>query len=371
MSYYSRIITIVVIIISIIIPTTYAQDSTDRAIIAEHPLISTRVKNIVDSQDKLWNKRSITFVQNNISLLQRDLNEKYEWEMIITENPQTEQESLSQAMDVLARYLCLHRQAVLQNYSEKNYYKTISHNDMEITQGVCYRNTTLLNQEWIRYYTIPEVGTLQTIPLSLLKDLGYSTTNIEHYMQSDDIELTSSSDQFFFEWSSNKEIIPLLNLTPQEKNNPWNRKFDQLKIVAYTETINYPFVDGNIMIAIFAKKGDHLIKITTPYGKLYHEMLSTVMNMTQELFVHSIHENLRDSILLSQYYDLSYDKVLQDQGLIQDRVTKNLVHYYLSQLRQYDEQPQEFVKMIPWLINKDMLFYLKLQSTLEDLEAFL
>ena len=369
MNYYCKII--IIVFLSIIIPHTYAQDSADRMIISEHPLISTRVKKIVDSEDKLWNKRSITFVQNNLSLLQKDLIEKYEGEMIVTDNPQTEQENISQAMDVLARYLCLHRQSVLQNYSEKDYYKVSSSEDMEISQGVCYRNTTLLYQEGIRYYTLPEVGTLQTIPLSLLKDLGYSTTNLEKYMQSSEIEFTSSSDQFFFEGSSNKEIIPLLNLTPKEKNNIWNRKFDQVKIVAYVETTEYPFVDGNVMVAIFAKKWDHFIKITTPYGKLHHDLLSNVMKMTQKLFVYSIHENLRDSVLLSNYYDSAYMSVTTTEWITSTPILKNLVHYYLSALWQYDEQPEEFVKMLPGAIDKDLNFQIKIQSALEDLEAFL
>ena len=75
-------------------------------------------------------------------------------------------------------------------------------------------------------------------------------------------------------------------------------RFDDVKIIAYAETSTYPFIDGNVMIAIYALDDGHIIKITTPYGKLRYELLETVMNMTQQLFVYSIHENMRESILL-------------------------------------------------------------------------
>ena len=52
MNYYFKIVVIVIVFISIVIPTSYAQDSTDRALIASHPLISTRVKNIVENSNE-------------------------------------------------------------------------------------------------------------------------------------------------------------------------------------------------------------------------------------------------------------------------------------------------------------------------------
>lgn len=372
MNYYFKVVVIVIVFISIVIPTSYAQDSTDRALIASHPLISTRVKNIVEnSNEKLWNKRNILYVQNNITLLQQDLTKDYKWEMIITDNPQNNQESISQAMDVLARYLCLHRQTILDSFQDKKYYKPSFDGDtVEVTQGACYRNNTLLRQEGIRYYTLPGKGTLQTIPLSLLKDLGYSIQNLENYIDSDDITLISS-DSFFFEGFANKDIIPLLNLTHTEGAKKWKRRFDAVKIVAYVESNNYPFVDGNVMIAIFAKKGDNLIKITTPYGQLQHELLQNIMTMTQGMFVYSVQEDIKDSIILSKYYDTIYATIAKDNNISQSTVIKNLVHYYLSALWQYDEQPAEFAKMLPWLLEKDLAFQMKLQSALADLEAFL
>lgn len=125
------------------------------------------------------------------------------------------------------------------------------------------------------------------------------------------------------------------------------------------------------MIAILAKKGDNLIKITTPYGQLHHELLQNVMVMVQQMFEYSIHEDLKDSLLLSKYYDDVYTTFARENGINQNSIIKNLVHYYLSALWQYDEQPTEFAKMIPSLIEKDILFQIKLQSALADLEAFL
>lgn len=293
--------------------------------------------------------------------------------MVITDNPQTKQEQISQAMDVLARYLCLHRQTVLDNFPQKKYYTpriAIKDQSVEMNQGACYRNNTLLRQEGIRYYTLPGVGTLQTAPLSLLRDLGYVTNNLEQYIVSEDITLTSS-DSFFLESFSNKEIIPILDLTHTEGAKVWKRKFDTVKIVAYLESSQYPFVDGAVMLAVFALKGDNVIKITIPYGEIQHDLLANVMAIVKEMFVASIDMEVRDEVLTAKYFDAVYADALAHLSLTDTKLLKNIVHYYLSALWQYDESPEEFAKMIPSLIDKDLMLHIKLQSVLADLEAFL
>ena len=334
-------------------------------------MVGEKIKKIIESNRPLWDKKSIITIQSNISYLQKELLEKYKGDMVITENPQTEQELLSQAMDVLARYLCLQRKDVVDNYDKKFYIPSLKSDNISMVQWVCYRNYTLLNQEWIHYYTIPDVGTLQTAPIVLLQNLGYSRHNIENYITSEDLSFDSST-AFFFEWSSTTEIIPLINLTSTESAKKWKRKFDQVKIFAYAETSNYPFIDGDIMVAILAKKWDHFIKITTPYGKFHHDFLEKVMKITQSLFTYSIHEDKRDTIVLSTYYDNAYNKVVSELELsTADIMMKNIVHYYLWALWQYDDQPQKFAQMIWPLIDKDILFQLKLESALADLEVFL
>ena len=351
--------------------SVYAQDSRDVTIMQQNPMISEKIRGVLESKKPLWDKKNIITIQNNISTLQKDLLEKYNGDMVITESPQTEQEIMSQAMDVLSRYLCLHRKNVLDNY-KKNFYKpSLKFGTSNMVQGVCYRNNTLLNQEGIQYYTIPDIGTLQTTPISLLKDLWYSTQNIENYLQSNDLSFDSSS-AFFFESSSSTEIVPLIDLTSTESAKIWKRKFDQVKIIAYAETSNYPFVNGDIMVAILARKWDHFVKITTPYGKFHNDILEKVMTITQAMFTYSIHEDKRDAILLSKYYNNSYDYILSSLELNDDnKMMKNIVHYYLSALWQYDDQPQKFVDKVKNLVDKDILFQFRLESALADLEAFL
>lgn len=337
----------------------------------ENPMVSEKIKWVLDSKKPLGDKKNIITIQNNISVLQKDLLEKYNGDMVITETPETEQEVMSQAMDVLARYLCLHRKNVIDNYQQKFYKPSLRAENIDMMQGVCYRNNTLLNQEWIHYYTIPNVGTLQTAPISLLQDLWYSTKNIEQYLQSEELSFDSSSS-FFFESSSSTEIIPLIDLTSTQSAKIWKRKFDQVKIIAYAETSTYPFVNGDIMVAVLARKWDHFVKITTPYGKFHNEILEKVMMITQAMFTYSIHEDKRDAILLSKYYNNAYDHTLASLELSNDnRMMKNIVHYYLSALWQYDDQPQKFVDKIKNLINKDLLFQFRLESALADLETFL
>lgn len=53
MMYFSRSSIIVAVTSIGLFSTVFAQDSTDRAVISSHPLISQRVKNIVDSNEKL------------------------------------------------------------------------------------------------------------------------------------------------------------------------------------------------------------------------------------------------------------------------------------------------------------------------------
>lgn len=370
MNYFSKCSATLFLIGTLFVVPLFAQDSTTRSLLMQNPMVSDKVKNLLTNGEKLWNKKSIMLIQSNIADIQARLLEEYKGDMVFVDTPQTSQEIMSQAVDMLSRYACIHKHTVLEDYGDDFYIPPSSSDTMVSVKWACYRNNVLLRQEGIRYYTLPDIGTLQTAPLSLLKDLGYSTKNLEEYIKSDDLQW-SQSDMFFLEGASNKEIVPLMNLTDTAAAKEWKREFDDVKIIAYAETSTYPFIDGNVMIAIYALDDGHIIKITTPYGKLRYELLETVMNMTQQLFVYSIHENMRESILLWKHYDTAYEKISDEHGYPQDNVMKNLVHYYLSALWQYDEQPQEFAKMIPSFVDKDLSFHLKVQSSLEALEAFL
>lgn len=126
-------------------------------------------------------------IQSNIAEIQSGLLEEYKGDMVFVDTPQTPQEVMSQAVDMLARYICIHKHTVLEEYGDDFYVPDSDADDMVSVQGAYYRNNTLLRQEGIRYYTLPDIGTLQTAPLSLLKDLGYSTKNLEEYIKSDDL----------------------------------------------------------------------------------------------------------------------------------------------------------------------------------------
>lgn len=229
----------------------------------------------------------------------------------------------------------------------------------------------LLNQEGIRYYTLPEQGTLQTIPLSLLTKLGYSTTKLEEYINSPTLDIDDPA-MVYFEGTSNKMMIPVMDLTSLPAAKAWKRAFDQVKIIAYLESSQYPFTDNHIMIAIFAIDGDNLIKITTPYGRLSHDLFGNVMTMVQSLFVYSVQEGINDMIVSSQHFDRTYTSLASQHGIISTPIIKNLTHYYLSLLWQYDDQPQQFIKlMISTLLQRDVVLQRQLEYALSELQVFL
>ncbi len=351
---------------------TLATLSIDYSFLKNSPQVEEWVKKILDWDSTHVDQSILWTISKTVGQSQQRLINEFDWEVILTTTPSNEHEELSKLVDSLSQYLCEKKQVVIGQFDQEEYYTPTLPKDIIVWTGECYNDGRMLHQEWIRYYTLPGIGTMQVMPLSLIKSLWYKTSDIERYLKRDGIAYERASDQFFFDWITGDEIIPLLNLTSSlQHKKTWNRSFDQFKVVAYSTTNNYPFMNSDIMVSVFAKKWDNLIKITTPYGKYYHNTLDTVVSSVKKVFIYSIEKDLRESILAFSTFHSAYQQLMKDSPIAQDILTENLVHYYLSLLWKNDEQPEKFVRAMMWLVTKDRVLLQELQSWLAQLEVFL
>ena len=331
-------------------------------------MIDQRVKNLVDSHSKEWTLMSMTMIENNINKILALLTERYNWQLVVTETPNTEQEKMTYSLWLLSNYLCFNKNKVIEQFDWDVFY-SIDINNIISKMGSCSYNNLPTYREAIKYYVLPEIGTLETVHIPLAKKLWYKLEWFESYLNGNLLDM--KSDQFFFEEHTSVDIIPLMNLTDSDLWEEREDEFDVMKIIAYVETTNYPFFDDNIMIAVLAKKWDNYIKITTPYQKIRYKPLWNISLLVKELFYRSVQNNINDAVVSNIYFDSYYYNILKDLKLEDSSIQKNKVRQYLTVLRQNDIEPQWYIDFVVQSLKKDNSLKDLLEFHLEKLEPFI
>ena len=331
-------------------------------------MIDQRVKNLVDSHNKEWTLMSMTIIENNINKILALLTERYNWQLVVTETPNTEQEKMTYSLWLLSNYLCFNKNKIIEQFDWDVFY-SIDINNIISKMGSCSYNNLPTYREAIKYYVLPEIGTLETVHIPLAKKLWYKLEWFESYLNGNLLDM--KSDQFFFEEHTSVDIIPLMNLTDSDLWEEREDEFDVMKIIAYVETTNYPFFDDNIMIAVLAKKWDNYIKITTPYQKIRYKPLWNISLLVKELFYRSVQNNINDAVVSNIYFDSYYYNILRDLKLEDSSIQKNKVRQYLTVLRQNDIEPQWYIDFVVQSLKKDNTLKDLLEFHLEKLEPFI
>lgn len=337
--------------------------------------VTTGVVQALEHGYKIENLTWISLTQENIHLLEQSLIDKYNGEFVLVDNPSTTQEKISHTLDRLSEYLCLQREMVLDTYKLDALYKISQglHAKLAYQEWSCSKDFGADSQQGIALYTLEGVWTLQVSSLSLLQDLWYNTSPLVDYISDGDNLYFSwkEMDDFFFDWSSQESIVPLY-IMKLDKRSKWSRKFDTVKAVVYTETTDFPFVSGDISLALFIQHKDLVVKITSRYGAVRYELLEDLMQATKNMFVYSVEERINENILDATHYQTVYDRLVQFQGdVFHKNMFQNLVYYYLSELWKHNESPHEFVKSLSWLVYKSKDIQSDIVSVLEELEVFL
>ena len=82
--------------------------------------------------------------------------------------------------------------------------------------------------------------------------------------------------------------MPLVHLTDLPEAENLKQYFDSIKIVAYVDVEEYPFLHGKMTIALFATKGDYYIKITSPYEQNVVSYVDSAFMIANDLFRSSV-----------------------------------------------------------------------------------
>ncbi len=361
MLYIKKFIISIFVICIVSITNSYASFNQE---LLNNDLVDQRVKNIMIQNNNNGSSLNLTLIENNISKLTKILQEKYKWVIVSSSNPKSEQEKISYALGLLYRYLCEHKNYFIQKYDTKNfYYPDI---DVEPQRWSCYSDSTLLYQEAIRYYTLPDVWTLQTIHVPLANKLWYNFDGFEQYLNGDLLDIASES--FFFEWYARVDIVPLVDLTQSQIAKKWSRLFDKMKVFAYVETSQFPFFWDKVMIAVLAKQWDNYIKITTPYEKIRYSQLWNISLLVQSLFQYSVQDKIGQDIVSPQHFDTYYDRVLVEQWLDSTTSQKYKVMQYLTTLWEFDTYPQWYIDFVVEQLKKDAGLMLMLQFYAQSLD---
>lgn len=364
MNYCKKIIVYVFLLTISVFSYSYANNEYD---ISHDELIDQRVKNLFNNPNKQWTLMGMTIIENNINKLIKWLVERYDGQFAVTTTPVTEQEKMTASVGRLSQYLCVQKNIVVQQFdADKRYTPDID--NIESKMWVCQENNNLLYQEAIKYYVLPDVGTLQTVYIPLANKLWYWLQWFESYLQGDLLDM--QSEQFFFEEHTAVDIVPLMDLTDTKL---WRRRkdeFDAMKIIAYVETSNYPFFDDTIMIAILAKKWDNYIKITTPYQKLRYKELWNINALVKELFTRSVEDDVKDIVVSNTYFDTYYYTALKDLHIDDSSLQKNKVRQYLTVLRQNNLEPQWYIDFFVQSLKKDTILESLLYDHLKTLSPF-
>ncbi len=364
MNYCKKIILNVFLFIISLFSFSYANVEYD---ILHDNLIDKKVKNLINNPTKQWKLMSIAIVENNINQLIKWLTERYDGQFVVTETPVTEQEKMTTTVWLLSQYLCSQKNTILQQFDNNKWY-TLDIDSVQSKMWMCQKDNSLLYQEAIKYYVLPDVGTLQTIHIPLANKLGYTLQWFEQYLQGDLLDM--QSEQFFFEEHASVDIVPLMDLTNTNLWRQWRNKFDMIKIIAYVETANYPFFDDNIMIAVLAKKDDNYIKITTPYQKIRYKDLGNINILVKELFTRSVEDDVKNVVVSNTYFDNYYYAAIKKLKIEDSSVQKNKVRQYLTILRQNDLEPQGYIDFFVQSLKKDARLESLLYDHLETLNSF-
>ncbi len=363
MSYLKKIVisTFIICLLSI---TSYASFEQE---LVNNEFIDQRVKNIMIQNNNNGSSLNLTLIQNNVSKLMKILQEKYKGTMLTSTNPQSEQEKISYALGLLYRYLCEHKTYFIEKYDTKDFY--VPGSDIAIQRWKCYADSSLTYQEAIRYYTLPDVGTLQTVHIPLSDKLWYQYDGFENYLNGDLLDI--ASEDFFFEWYAPVDIVPLVDLTSTLIAQKWEQMFDKMKVFAYVETSQFPFFGDKVMIAVLAKKWDNYIKITSPYGKIRYPELGNISLLVKSLFQNSVQDKIGENIVSPKYFDTYYDRVLTEQALENTTAQKYKVMQYLTSLWEFDMYPQGYIDFIVEQLKKDAGLMLMLQFYAQSLDPLL
>jgi hypothetical protein len=366
MNIFKRINALIVLSVFLLSSCTLASLEQDLSI---SPLVDQRVKSIISHSNKMWTSMSILMIENNIDKLMQWFVDKYNSQWVITALPKTEQEKMTSSLWLLYQYLCLNKSLVIERFDEDIFYKPdITSPELQTKMWWCYQNDNLLYQEAIRYYVLPDIGTLETVHIPLAKRLWYGLSGFDSYLRGDLLDM--GSEKFFFEEYARANIIPLMDLSNSELWLKRKDKFDMMKIVAYVETTDYPFFDDKIIIAILAKKWDNYIKITTPYEKIRYPELWNIITIAKDLFYRSVEDGIKDKIVSNMNFDTYYYTSIQELVITDSLMQKNKVRQYLAVLRENDASPQWYVDFIAQSLKKDSKLIYLLESKLETLSPF-
>lgn len=335
--------------------------------ISQDLMIDQRVKNILNNPKKQWTPMSMTIIKNTTNTIIKKLTEHYNGQLAVTATPYTEQEKMTRSVWLLNQYLCFHKNSVIQSFDPAVFY-SLDIDGIQSKMGACQEDTVLLYQEAIKYYVLPDVGTLQTVHIPLANKLWYKLDGFESYLQGDLLDM--QSEQFFFEEHTAMDIVPLMDLTDTKLWRQWNDEFDMMKIIAYVETTDYPFFDDTIMIAILAKKWDNYIKITTPYQKFHYKELWNITALVKELFANSVDTSIKDAIVSNTYFDQYYYTAIKNLKIEDSSIQKNKVRQYLTVLRQNSMEPQWYIDFFVQSLKKDTKLESLLYDHLETLNPF-
>lgn len=329
----------------------------------------------IDSEKRDWSLEAILLLSTSLNDLYTEIYDVYSWVLVFNQFPSNKQELVSQAIDTISKQLCHVKQWIINSYTGDYYdfwfHKKIKkrNKNLEVIKGHCYEDHILLQQEGILSYVLEDIWTFQTIPLDLLERLGYTWSTFIDYIASDRLEIGTGSI-FFLDNHSLNTIVPLFEFSDY-LSKKFKSRFDIVKAIVYSETNDYPFVDGELTLAILAQKDGHLIKITTPYGSLYQETFSDIMSLVQQLFKYSVYDEIDDRIVLPQYFNSYYQKVRTDNNISSENFIKNLTHYYLSALRMYDDQVNEYIALVAQQLHQDIHLRVQLLNTLTNFEKVL
>ncbi len=363
MNYSKKIIVNFLLLIISVFSSAYANYDN----LLHDDLVDQKVKKLLNTSNTQWTLLSMSLITNNINVLIKWLTERYDGQFVFTPIPKTEQEKMTATVWLLSQYLCSQKNTILQQFDTDVWYDP-DIKDVQSKMWACQEKNNLLYQEAIKYYVLPDVGTLQTVHIPLANKLWYKLEGFESYLQGDLLDM--ESEQFFFEEHTTVDIIPLMDLTDTKLWYKWKNEFDMIKIIAYVETTTYPFFGDTIMIAVLAKKWDNYIKITTPYQKLRYKELWNINILVKELFTRSLESDIKDAIVSNLHFDNYYYTVLKDLQIDDSALQKNKVRQYLTVLRQNNLEPQGYIDFFVQSLKKDARLESLLYDHLETLHSF-
>lgn len=317
---------------------------------------------------QLWYAYSDTIVslQADIVSLERQMDAMKEDGVVLSQYSIPYQ-ALATDVSLLYHSLCDHRDMIIQHYQiDRPYW--FEHPDMVVYDGSCIDNNVVVQQEAIRYYTLPGIGTMQVVHKDLASELWYDLSGFEDYIRSTYLDV--ASEDIAFEWYSSTIFVPLVHLTDLPEAETLRQYFDTVKIVAYVDVEEYPFLHGKMTIALFATKGDYYIKITSPYEQNALSTLDQALWIANELFKQSVQEHLGDGVLGYHHFFSAYMSYIQEHGIVDSMHQQSLVRLYLKALRDHNENPQWYIDFVANQLKRDSNLHTMLSAQLTKLSEF-